>query len=73
MTAKAIDGKPTGAAVAVRLPSLGEQVADAIVHAVGLLAGLIAVTVLMVEVVRRGDLGGALALGVYAAGLLALF
>lgn len=56
-----------------RQASLGELLADAIVHAVAFLAGLIAVTVLMVEVVRRGDVAGSLALGVYAAGLLALF
>lgn len=56
-----------------REASLGELVADAIVHAVAFFAGLIAVTVLMVEVVRRHDVAGSLALAVYAVGLLALF
>lgn len=63
----------TTVTVAERPASLGELVADAIVHAVAFFAGLIAVTVLMVEVVRRGSLADALALAVYAVGLLALF
>jgi hemolysin III len=56
-----------------RRASLGEVVADAVVHAAALLAGLVAVTVLMVVVVGRGDVGAALAVGVYAATLIALF
>lgn len=56
-----------------RQASVGELVADAVVHAIAFVAGLIAVTVLMVEVVRRGDVADSLALAVYAIGLLALF
>jgi hemolysin III len=63
----------TTVTVAERPASLGELVADAIVHAIAFFAGLIAVTVLMVEVVRRGDVAEAVALAIYATGLLALF
>lgn len=67
------DVSATTITVAARKVTVGELIADAVVHAVAFVAGLIAVTVLMVEVVRRGDVVACLALGIYALGLLALF
>jgi len=53
--------------------STGELLADGIVHAVALLAGVIAFAVLLGHVLGRGDLGMFAALAVYAAGYFAMF
>lgn len=58
---------------AERPESLGELIADAFVHAFAIMAGVIAITVLFVAILRRGDVGEALAVGVYAAGFFILF
>ncbi|TBW40641.1 hemolysin III family protein [Siculibacillus lacustris] len=59
--------------LAERPESVGEIVADAFVHAIAIMAGMVAISVLFTAVVRRGDLGEALAVGVYAAGFFTLF
>jgi hemolysin III len=58
---------------AERRESTGEILADAIVHAVAIMAGIVALSVLFGALVRHGDVGEALAVGVYAACFLALF
>jgi predicted membrane channel-forming protein YqfA (hemolysin III family) len=50
-----------------------EKVADAMVHAVALLAAIIGVTMLLIMIAKTGD-GSAMAAGaVFGAGLLACF
>jgi hemolysin III len=56
-----------------RAYSHAELIADAFVHAVAIVAGLIAFAVLIGSVVQQGDLSDALAMGVYAAGFFLLF
>ena len=51
----------------------GELLADGIVHAVALVAGLIAFAVLLAHVIGKGNLGTFAALAVYAAGYFAMF
>ncbi|MEZ5753937.1 MAG: hemolysin III family protein [Paracoccaceae bacterium] len=53
--------------------STGELLADGIVHAVALLAGVIAFAVLLGHVLGRGEVGTFAALAVYAAGYFAMF
>jgi hemolysin III len=53
--------------------SPAELVADAIVHGVAIVAGLIAFAVLFVRIALRGGTGDALAIGVYAAAFFLLF
>ena len=53
--------------------SLEEQLADGIVHAVALVAGLIAFAALLAKVTMSGDTGRLAALAVYAAGFFLLF
>jgi hemolysin III len=56
-----------------RAYSHAELIADGFVHAVAIVAGLIAFAVLIGSVARQGDLSNALAMGVYAAGFFLLF
>jgi hemolysin III len=56
-----------------RAYSHAELIADGFVHAVAIVAGLIAFAVLIGSVARQGDLSDALAIGVYAAGFFLLF
>lgn len=56
-----------------RRESAGEILADAVVHAVALVAGVVALSVLVSVMVRRGDVGEALAVCVYAASFFAMF
>ena len=53
--------------------SLEELVADGIVHAVSLVAGLIAFAVLLAKVATSGDFGRVAALAIYAAGFFLMF
>jgi hemolysin III len=53
--------------------SHGELIADGLVHAAAILAGIIGIAVLLVLVVMRGSVGDALAVAVYGAGFLAMF
>ena len=53
--------------------STGELLADGIVHAAALLAGVIAFAVLLGHVLGQGDVGTFAALAVYAAGYFAMF
>ena len=53
--------------------SLEEQLADGIVHAIALVAGLIAFAALLARVAMSGDHGRVAALSVYAAGFFLLF
>lgn len=53
--------------------SHGELIADGLVHAFALVAGLVAITVLFVLVVIRGNLTDAFAISVYALGFFAMF
>jgi hemolysin III len=53
--------------------STGELLADGIVHAVALLAGVIAFAVLLGHVLGQGEVGTFAALAVYAAGYFAMF
>jgi hemolysin III len=53
--------------------SLGELVADGIVHCIAILAGVIGFAVLLTRVTMQGDLTGAFAVGVYAAGFFLMF
>lgn len=53
--------------------STGELLADGIVHAVALLAGVIAFAVLLGHVLGQGEIGTFAALAVYAAGYFAMF
>lgn len=53
--------------------SHGELIADGVVHAAALVAGVIAFAVLFVRVAALGDVGLGLAMGVYAAGFFLLF
>jgi hemolysin III len=53
--------------------STGELLADGIVHAVALVAGVIAFAVLLGHVLGRGEIGTFAALAVYAAGYFAMF
>ncbi len=56
-----------------RAYSMGELIADGFVHAVAILAGLIAFAVLFVRIALHGGVSDALAMGVYAAGFFLLF
>ena len=53
--------------------SHAELIADGLVHAVAIVAGLIAFAVLIGSVARQGELSDAIAMGVYAAGFFLLF
>lgn len=53
--------------------SLEELLADGIVHAVSLVAGLIAFAVLLAKVAASGDFGRIAALAIYAAGFFFMF
>ncbi len=53
--------------------SPAELIADAVVHGVALVAGLIAFAVLFVRIARHGGTGDVLAMSVYAAGFFLLF
>ena len=53
--------------------SLGELVADGIVHSVALVAGVIGFAVLLTRVTIQGNLTAAFAVGVYAAGFFLMF
>ena len=65
---------PADHPVLTRRPfSHGELIADGVVHAAALIAGVIAFAVLFVRVAALGDLGVGLAMGVYAAGFFLLF
>jgi hemolysin III len=56
-----------------RAYSRGELIADGLVHAVAIVAGLIAFAILIVRAARQGNLSDALAMGVYAASFFLLF
>ena len=56
-----------------RAYSPGELIADGVVHAVAIVAGIIAFAVLFVKVAWLGDVDDALAMAVYAAGFFLLF
>ena len=56
-----------------RAYSQSELIADSFVHAVAIVAGLIAFAMLIGRVARQGDLSDTLAVGVYAAGFFLLF
>jgi hemolysin III len=58
---------------AERRESVGELVADAVVHAVAILGGIVAISILLGALVRHGAVGEALAVGVYAVCFLTLF
>ena len=65
---------PADHPVLTRRPfSHGELIADGVVHAAALIAGVIAFAVLFVRVAALGDLGLGLSMGVYAAGFFLLF
>jgi hemolysin III len=53
--------------------SPAELIADGFVHAVAIIAGVIAFAVLFVRIALRGDASDALAMSVYAAGFFLLF
>ena len=53
--------------------SLGELVADGVVHTLALLVGLIAFSALLYHVLVRADFGLFAALAVYAAGFFLMF
>jgi len=53
--------------------SLGELVADGIVHSIALVAGVIGFAVLLTRVTIQGNLTAAFAVGVYAAGFFLMF
>ena len=53
--------------------SLEELLADGIVHAISLVAGLIAFAVLLAKVATTGDLGRIASLAIYAAGFFLMF
>jgi hemolysin III len=53
--------------------SPAELIADGFVHAVAIVAGLIAFAVLFMKVVARGDLSDGLAMAIYATGFFLLF
>jgi hemolysin III len=53
--------------------SHGELIADGVVHAVAIVAGIIAFAVLFVKVALHGDVDDGLAMAVYAAGFFLLF
>ena len=56
-----------------RLYSHGELIADGLVHAAAILAGIVGMAVLFVLVVIRGSIAEGLAVAVYAAGVFAFF
>ena len=56
-----------------RAYSNGEKIADAVVHAVAIVAGVIGFSVLFQKIALRGALGDGLAMAVYAAGFFLLF
>src|ERR1700674_262503 len=56
-----------------RLYSHGELVADGVVHAAAILAGIVGIAVLFVLVVMRGNIAEGLAVAVYAAGFFSMF
>ena len=56
-----------------RLYSHGELIADGLVHAAAILAGIVGIAVLFVLVVMRGSIAEGLAVAVYAAGFFAMF
>jgi hemolysin III len=53
--------------------SLGELVADGIVHSIALLAGVIGFAVLLTRVITQGNVSTAVAIGIYAAGFFLMF
>ena len=56
-----------------RLYSHGELIADGLVHAAAILAGIVGIAVLFVLVVMHGSIAEGLAVTVYAAGFFAMF
>ena len=56
-----------------RTPSHGEIIADAAVHAIAIIAGVIGFSVLFQKIALRGDVGDGAAMAVYAAGFFILF
>ena len=56
-----------------RTPSSGEIIADAAVHAIAIIAGVIGFSVLFQKIALRGDVGDGAAMAVYAAGFFLLF
>ncbi len=59
--------------LAARAPSLGEQLADGIVHALALLAGLVAFPILLYHALVTAGLGVFAGLAVYAAGFFLMW
>lgn len=59
--------------LAKRPYSQGELLADGIVHAIAIVAGVIAFPVLFSRIVAQGGAGDAVAVGVYAAGFFLMF
>jgi len=59
--------------LAARAPSLGEQLADGIVHALALLAGLVAFPILLYHALVTAGIGVFAALAVYAAGFFLMW
>jgi hemolysin III len=53
--------------------SHGELIADGLVHAVAILAGIVGIAVLFALIVMRGSIAEGLAVAVYAAGFFAMF
>lgn len=51
----------------------GELVADALIHAIAILAGIVGIAILFMLVVMRGSVAEGLAVSVYAAGFFAMF
>ena len=53
--------------------SAGEIIADATVHAIAIIAGVIGFSVMFQKIAARGDVGDGLAMAAYAAGFFLLF
>jgi hemolysin III len=58
---------------AERRDSVGELVADAVVHAAAIMGGGVAISILLGSLIRHGAVGEALAVGVYAVCFFTLF
>ena len=56
-----------------RPQSLGEEIANSVSHAVGLLAAVVAIPVLVLSAVRRGDAAGIVGASVFAATMVLLY
>jgi len=56
-----------------RRPTLGEEIANAVSHGVGLLAALIAVPLLIMSAVHRGGVSGVLGASVFATAIVLMY